>query len=565
MKRISLLVIVLFLAFSAHSFSKDKKKYDISKMPKALYLINPQDKNAKLEFELKACPSIEGIGGSAYSYLYLISSQGNRRTGSQAMRYTAELVRRALEQLGYESYYEGYLFPYYHFNEGDYYLYEKGAGRNYKAFPIMYSMPTDFISKDGLIKSKVVKKWQKINGNIVLLSNPIMGVSKLNIKAKKLKEKGALGLIVDPKAYPIYSSGLPVPMSIHQASWHYGALAGLVVENAKELKGKEIEIKNTSKIYAGKGYNVVGISKGNFKQYVLVSGHLDSWYQGALDDASGVSVMLRVAELLKETELKESGLIFLSADGEEIGLFGSMVFAERFGTEKIKAMIELDMVSSKNNFLKSSPDKAKNLPRIISTTTDIESIVKEELNTLPGKNIYVGISFWSSLYGSLPTDYEWFYAQGVPGVFIYCPSKFYHTEKDTIEWIDREDLEAVAISTSKLVKRLLSENLTKPHQDSLEFEFEYHRQPDGKIVFTVRRAESKKGLKPKLKAKVRCYYEMGFEREVELKPCQGGELRSAFSPHYKGEYKFVATVTDGKKTGKKIGSMTILDPLPEEK
>jgi hypothetical protein len=79
-----------------------------------------------------------------------------------------------------------------------------------------------------------------------------------------------------------------------------------------------------------KGYNVVGVIQGKDRAKALViSAHYDAIGdgQGALDNASGVAAMLRVAEnLLCWGEQPEVDIIFVAYDGEEIGLAGSQAF-----------------------------------------------------------------------------------------------------------------------------------------------------------------------------------------------------------------------------------------------
>jgi predicted small lipoprotein YifL len=81
-----------------------------------------------------------------------------------------------------------------------------------------------------------------------------------------------------------------------------------------------------------KGYNVVGVIPGTDRAKALVvSAHYDAVSigggQGALDNASGVAAILRVAEsLLRWGEQPETDIIFCAFDGEEHGLLGSQAF-----------------------------------------------------------------------------------------------------------------------------------------------------------------------------------------------------------------------------------------------
>ncbi len=80
---------------------------------------------------------------------------------------------------------------------------------------------------------------------------------------------------------------------------------------------------------------------------VVVGAHLDSVDSGtgAGDNASGVAVMLAVAEALRDVELVHP-VVFVAFGAEEVGLVGSDVYVEQLGEEAgdILAMLNIDSV-----------------------------------------------------------------------------------------------------------------------------------------------------------------------------------------------------------------------------
>lgn len=82
--------------------------------------------------------------------------------------------------------------------------------------------------------------------------------------------------------------------------------------------------------------NIVGKIDGESNNAIIISAHFDHiGYQdgklirGAIDNASGVSVLLEVAEILKNTyslEKPEFDIIFAAFNGEESGMMGSTKF-----------------------------------------------------------------------------------------------------------------------------------------------------------------------------------------------------------------------------------------------
>ncbi len=108
-------------------------------------------------------------------------------------------------------------------------------------------------------------------------------------------------------------------------------------------------------------HNVVGILRGSdpklANEYVVFTAHLDhlgkgaavdgdTIYNGALDNASGVAIMLESARLLATSKIRpKRSIIFLAVTAEERGLLGSRHFA-MFPTvpkEAIVANVNVDM------------------------------------------------------------------------------------------------------------------------------------------------------------------------------------------------------------------------------
>lgn len=108
------------------------------------------------------------------------------------------------------------------------------------------------------------------------------------------------------------------------------------------------------------GKNVLGFIDNNAENTVVIGAHYDhlgygnegslyrgekAVHNGADDNASGVAVMLNLADKLKETN-KNNNYLFMAFSGEEMGLLGSNFFVKNptLKTEKINYMINMDMV-----------------------------------------------------------------------------------------------------------------------------------------------------------------------------------------------------------------------------
>lgn len=109
--------------------------------------------------------------------------------------------------------------------------------------------------------------------------------------------------------------------------------------------------------------NIIGKIEGkNPNEYVVIGAHYDHLgidpmlagdqiYNGADDNASGVSAVLQVAKAFLATgEQPERTVIFAFWDGEEKGLLGSKYFVQTFSEiGQVKGYLNYDMIGRNNN------------------------------------------------------------------------------------------------------------------------------------------------------------------------------------------------------------------------
>jgi len=110
--------------------------------------------------------------------------------------------------------------------------------------------------------------------------------------------------------------------------------------------------------------NIIGVLEGKSKkdEFVVVSAHfdhlgirkttgqLDSIYNGANDDASGVTGVLALAEYFKNKGTNERTIVFVAFTGEEMGLKGSTHFGKGIVASKFVAGINLEMIGKTPSF-----------------------------------------------------------------------------------------------------------------------------------------------------------------------------------------------------------------------
>jgi Zn-dependent M28 family amino/carboxypeptidase len=110
--------------------------------------------------------------------------------------------------------------------------------------------------------------------------------------------------------------------------------------------------------------NIIGVLEGKSKkdEFVIISAHydhlgiikkegqLDSIYNGANDDASGVTAVLALAKYFKEQNSHERTIVFVAFTAEEMGLIGSTHFGKGIDASKFVAGINLEMIGKTPSF-----------------------------------------------------------------------------------------------------------------------------------------------------------------------------------------------------------------------
>ena len=108
--------------------------------------------------------------------------------------------------------------------------------------------------------------------------------------------------------------------------------------------------------------NIIGVLEGKSKknEYVIISAHYDHLgvkkegegdriFNGANDDASGVTGVLMLAEYFKKVGAERT-LIFVAFTAEEMGLIGSTHFGKDIEANKFVAGINLEMIGKTPSF-----------------------------------------------------------------------------------------------------------------------------------------------------------------------------------------------------------------------
>ncbi len=208
--------------------------------------------------------------------------------------------------------------------------------------------------------------------------------------------------------------------------------------------------------------NIIGFIPGKKREWegqsVVVAAHYDhlglGWpdvrkgnegkvHYGADDNASGVAVMIELAQLLSSTVSPDRTIVFVAFTGEESGLIGSKYYVKnmkRFPANKIMGVINLDTVGR----------LGKNKILVLNSSSASE-----------WKHIAMGIGFVTGIPYELVTqdldasDQVSFIKAGVPAIQIFSgPNHDYHHPTDTADKIDAAGMVKIATFTREALMYL---------------------------------------------------------------------------------------------------------------
>ncbi|EHQ90096.1 M28 family metallopeptidase [Desulfosporosinus youngiae] len=216
--------------------------------------------------------------------------------------------------------------------------------------------------------------------------------------------------------------------------------------------------------------NIIAELPGTRPETIVAGAHYDSAtfnVPGAVDNASGVGVLLELARVLSQEPHEETyQLIFFGA--EEYGLVGSQFYASQADLSAVQWMLNVDMVGSPIEI--DAAGKKSTPPELVKQVTALaaESRVPFRLS-----RDTILMTRESSQGGS--SDYSSFLDQGIPalGLGIYGrPEGYFHRPEDSIERVSLEDIQNVGEFTHHLLTTVKMERMGPHEWDELYLPFQ---------------------------------------------------------------------------------------------
>jgi Zn-dependent M28 family amino/carboxypeptidase len=226
---------------------------------------------------------------------------------------------------------------------------------------------------------------------------------------------------------------------------------------------------DTSKVV---GRNVAGFIDNGAEHTIIIGAHYDhlgygahgslhtgepAIHNGADDNASGVAVMLMLAEKLK-SQNKQNNYLFIAFSGEERGLWGSNFFTKEptLALEDVNYMINMDMVGRLND---------ENKLAINGTGTS--PVWNELLEKLTNGRFDLVLSE----SGVGPSDHTSFYLKDIPVLHFFTGQHDdYHRPSDDADKVNFEGMGRIGNYIFNLISEL---------DDDGEIEFTKTKDQDG--------------------------------------------------------------------------------------
>lgn len=200
--------------------------------------------------------------------------------------------------------------------------------------------------------------------------------------------------------------------------------------------------------------SVWGTLPGATDEDIFVMAHLDGWFEAALDNASGVAVMMGLAEYFARIPQAERrrNLIFIGTAGHHAGSPGAVWFHDNRNTVLAKTAL---VINAEHVAVTQTINWGAQLRK-----TNIDSPRRwwvygsdRLLEIVLGSYSRFGVSIWAERETSPVGEISRF-ARDAPSIYVIRSPEIKHSDGETPDWIPAVGLEAVARSYASIIDRV---------------------------------------------------------------------------------------------------------------
>jgi len=332
----------------------------------------------------------------------------------------------------------------------------------YKVFPSPYSLSCDLRAELISAKSLDVLNSLDVEGKVLLLHGQI---AREQVMAKNfvfynpdehkaiistLESKKPAAIIAATGKNPELAGGwYPFPM-FEDGDFDIPSVYMKDIDGVKLLDhvGEIVELQIESQRIPSTGCNIVATKKGEVEERIVICAHIDTKKStpGALDNGTGLSILLLLADILKNYNGKYT-LEIVALNGEDYySAPGQMKYLEenesRFSN--IKLVVNIDAAGSRNV---TTAFSFYEVPAAFQKV--FENNIKSRRACMIGDPWYQG-------------DHSIFIQRGCPAIavtsenFMELCTEVTHTEKDTVDLVDDEKLVEIAYILGECIEAISS-------------------------------------------------------------------------------------------------------------
>ncbi len=196
---------------------------------------------------------------------------------------------------------------------------------------------------------------------------------------------------------------------------------GLLLLTNRESTSVQLTIH--SSIQPGSTNNIIGRLAGRREDKIILTAHYDTVFgtSGAFDNASGICVLLTIAEYMAERHHHDPGLEFIAFSSEEYLGLGDQIYVSRYADQ-------FDRVLAAMNFDGIGQTVGTNNLTLMAGSEEFLDEVKAIKANHPS------IQWTDPWYES---NHYTFFSRGVPSIPFSCSGvqNLLHTREDRVEWI----------------------------------------------------------------------------------------------------------------------------------
>jgi hypothetical protein len=273
-------------------------------------------------------------------------------------------------------------------------------------------------------------------------------------------DAGALGFVGTLSDYPGDSDSYYVPYDAKEraipGAWTSGS-DGARLRDALQHGSLQVRMAISAKRERITSYNVIGELPGADEDVVIIGSHHDGPWSSAVEDASGMAMVLAQAAYWSRVPERDRPhrLLFLLNAGHLAGGAGQLAFVESHASELANVVLELHLEHAAAEFAERDGALAPTgRPEarwwFTSRIEPLERAVRDAIEAEDLRRSYI---LPPDAFGPKPTtDAADFYPAGVPIVNFLAAPFYLFDEMDTLDKIDRPGLVPITRAAARIVE-----------------------------------------------------------------------------------------------------------------